>query len=357
MNEQAPAIVFRDVWKSYPSYNHITGGIKSFLFHLPKAIQELRQRRTALEGINFEIPRGTKFGFVGRNGAGKSTTLGLIAGVLSPDRGEINVNGRVSPLLELGAGFHPEMTGRENIMLNGVLLGLTKAEVLEYQDEIIEFSELGEFIEQPVRTYSSGMYAKLGFAVVSILKPDILLLDEILSVGDEAFKRKCAAKFEEFLSDRNVTIVLVSHALESVSQVCEQAAWIENKQVRMVGPAADVVKEYRTSVNPKVVVEETIEASVKKPALFLDRNIVSALPHPEKQRCIYLIRHGLSVGNEKKLATATTKDPLSPAGRKQAIAAGAWLKKNGISFSRCYVSQWRRAQETANHLSYWMRII
>lgn len=347
MNEQAPAIVFRDVWKSYPSYNHITGGIKSFLFHLPKAIQELRQRRTALEGINFEIPRGTKFGFVGRNGAGKSTTLGLIAGVLSPDRGEINVNGRVSPLLELGAGFHPEMTGRENIMLNGVLLGLTKAEVLEYQDEIIEFSELGEFIEQPVRTYSSGMYAKLGFAVVSILKPDILLLDEILSVGDEAFKRKCDAKFEEFLSDRNVTIVLVSHALESVSQVCEQAAWIENKQVRMVGPAADVVKEYRTSVNPKVVVEETIEASVKKPALFLDRNIVSALPHPEKQRCIYLIRHGLSVGNEKKLATATTKDPLSPAGRKQAIAAGAWLKKNGISFSRCYVSQWRRAQETA----------
>ena len=156
------------------------------------------------------------------------------------------------------------MTGRENIMLNGVLLGLTKAEVLEYQDKIIEFSELGEFIEQPVRTYSSGMYAKLGFAVVSILKPDILLLDEILSVGDEAFKRKCDAKFEEFLSDRNVTIVLVSHALESVSQVCEQAAWIENKQVRMVGPAADVVKEYRNSVNPKVVVEETIEKLSEK---------------------------------------------------------------------------------------------
>lgn len=122
----------------------------------------------------------------------------MIAGVLSPDRGEINVSGRVSPLLELGAGFHPEMTGRENIMLNGVLLGLTKAEVLEYQDEIIEFSELGEFIEQPVRTYSSGMYAKLGFAVVSILKPDILLLDEILSVGDEAFKRKCARNLKNF---------------------------------------------------------------------------------------------------------------------------------------------------------------
>lgn len=333
MNEQAPAIVFRDVWKSYPSYNHITGGIKSFLFHLPKAIQELRQRRTVLEGINFEIPRGTKFGFVGRNGAGKSTTLGLIAGVLSPDRGEINVNGRVSPLLELGAGFHPEMTGRENIMLNGVLLGLTKAEVLEYQDEIIEFSELGEFIEQPVRTYSSGMYAKLGFAVVSILKPDILLLDEILSVGDEAFKRKCDAKFEEFLSDRNVTIVLVSHALESVSQVCEQAAWIENKQVRMVGPAADVVKEYRASVNPKVVVEETL---TKQPA--------PTLPAP---KTLYLMRHGLSVANESGMMAATTEDPLSATGKKQVEEARIWREKAGLQFTKCYVSQWKRAQETA----------
>lgn len=255
---QEPAIVFRNVWKSYPSYHHVTGGIKNFLFHLPQAIRDIRQRRTALEDISFEIPRGAKFGFVGKNGAGKSTTLGLIAGVLSPDKGTVEVNGRVSPLLELGAGFHPEMTGRENIMLNGVLLGLTRAEVREFQDRIIDYSELGEFIDQPVRTYSSGMFAKLGFAVVSILKPDILLLDEILSVGDEAFKNKTTAKFKEFQEDPNITMILVSHALESVAEICDQAAWIENKSLRMLGPASDVVREYKASTMPKVAVAAAI---------------------------------------------------------------------------------------------------
>lgn len=246
-----PAIAFHHVWKSYPSYHHMTGGIKTFLFHLPQAIRELRQRRTALEDVSFEIPRGAKFGFVGRNGAGKSTTLGLIAGVLSPEKGSVEVNGRVSPLLELGAGFHPEMTGRENIMLNGVLLGLTKAEVNEYIEQIIDFSELGEFIEQPVRTYSSGMYAKLGFAVVSILKPDILLLDEILAVGDAAFQTKCDAKFREFQDNPDITMVLVSHSLASVADICDHAAWIENKTVRLIGPAKDVIREYQSSIDKK----------------------------------------------------------------------------------------------------------
>ena len=242
-----PAVSFQNVYKSYPSYNRISGGIKNFLFHFPQAVRELRQRRTVLEDVSFEIQKGETFGFIGRNGAGKSTTLGLIAGVLSPERGKVRVNGRVSPLLELGAGFHPELTGRENILLNGVLLGLTKAEVQDCEEAIIEFSELGDFIDQPVRTYSSGMYAKLGFSVIATLKPEILLVDEILSVGDIAFNRKCEKKFEEFRSNKDVTIIIVSHCFETVGKLCDRAAWVENKMVKMVGPTNNVIKEYKVS--------------------------------------------------------------------------------------------------------------
>lgn len=239
------AIAFRDVWKSYPCYSHVTGGIKNFLFHLPTAIKNLYLRRTALENVSFTIFRGETFGFIGNNGAGKSTTLGLIAGVLFPDSGQVQVNGRVSPLLELGAGFHPEMTGRDNIMLNGVLLGLSRAEVISHVDEIIVFSGLGDFIDQPVRTYSSGMFAKLGFSVVSILKPEILLLDEVLAVGDMAFQAKCAEKIAAFRNNPDVTIVFVSHALDEVAKFCDRAAWVDNKVIRMLGPAAEVVAAYK----------------------------------------------------------------------------------------------------------------
>lgn len=245
MNEAA--IIFDNVWKSYPSYFQITGGIKSFLFNLPTAVRELRSRRTALEGINFTIYKGEKFGFIGHNGAGKSTTLGLIAGVLNPDQGTVQVNGRVSPLLELGAGFHPEMTGRANILLNGVLLGLTKEEVLAHEQEIIDFAELGEFIDMPVRTYSSGMYAKLGFAVVTTLKPEILLLDEVLAVGDIGFQQKCKKVFENFKKNPGVTMILVSHSLESVVEVCDRVAWIEGKTVKMIGTAQEVVTAYKAA--------------------------------------------------------------------------------------------------------------
>jgi lipopolysaccharide transport system ATP-binding protein len=238
------AVIFKNVTKTYPSYQHITAGFKSMLFNLPSAISEFRNRQTALEDISFTIPKGSKFGFIGRNGAGKSTTLGLIAGVLVPDAGTVTVNGRVSPLLELGAGFHPELSGYENIILNGVLLGLSKQEVLEKVEEVIEFSELGRFIDQPVRTYSSGMYAKLGFSVVSILKPEILLLDEILSVGDEAFSRKCQKKFEEFRTDPDITLILVSHSLESVRKICDTVAWVENKKIKMIGDTNEVVQSY-----------------------------------------------------------------------------------------------------------------
>lgn len=238
------AVSFSHVTKTYPSYNQLKGGIKNFLFHLPSAVREIASRRTVLNDVSFNIPQGSTFGFVGRNGAGKSTTLGLIANVLRPDKGEITVKGRVSPLLELGAGFHPELSGHQNIKLNGVLMGLTLREIKAHIDEIVDFAELADFIHQPIRTYSSGMLARLGFAVVATLRPEILLIDEVLSVGDLAFMRKCEAKIEEFRSNPDVTIIIVSHDLTTIPKICDQVAFIDHGILQMVGSPDEVVNKY-----------------------------------------------------------------------------------------------------------------
>lgn len=238
-----PVVSFHNVSKSYPLYKSFRG-IKNFLFNFPQSITSMKQERfEALRDINFEVYEGEKFGIIGRNGAGKSTTLGLVAGVLKPDRGTVVVRGRISPLLSLGAGFHPELTGRENIVLNGVLLGLTRREVWKKMDEIIEFSELGEFIDRPIRVYSSGMMARLGFSVVAHLDPEILLIDEVLGVGDIRFQRKCFNKMMGF-RDSGVTMVLVTHAVASVINICDRAMWIEDHVVRMVGDPLEVVECY-----------------------------------------------------------------------------------------------------------------
>jgi len=242
-----PVIIFERVTKTYPYYGYITAGFKNFLFNLPKAIKHTRKRFVALEEISFEVYKGEYFGIIGRNGAGKSTLLGLIAGVLAPDKGKIVVKGRVSPLLELGAGFHPELTGRENIILNGILLGMTKSEVLSKIDEIIEFSELGEFIDQPLRTYSSGMVARLGFSVIAHLDPEILLVDEILAVGDINFQKKCMEKMMNFRKN-GVTIVLVSHNIEQVERLCDRVMWIDQHRVRAIGRPEEVCRLYRETV-------------------------------------------------------------------------------------------------------------
>lgn len=242
-------IVFKNVSKSYPMYHHImAGGYKNFLFNLPDVLGHIRNSRfEALKNISFDIYKGETFGIIGKNGAGKSTMLGLIAGVSEPSSGTVTVNGRISPLLELGAGFHHDLTGRENIVLNGVLLGLTRKEVMAKMDEIIDFAELGEFIDQPIRTYSSGMYARLGFSIVSSLDPEILLIDEILGVGDMNFQEKCKDRMMEF-KKKGVTMVVVSHSMDEVSKICDRVALIENHTLKKIDAPVSVVNEYTRGI-------------------------------------------------------------------------------------------------------------
>jgi len=233
---------FENVSKSYSLIN--TGGIKTFLFNLFKQINIYKKQKfIALENISFSIFDGEVIGIIGRNGAGKSTILALIAGVLEPTSGSVEVSGRIAPLLELGAGFHPDLTGRENIILNGILLGMTKKEIVAKLDEIIAFSELGEFIDQPIRMYSSGMLARLGFSVAIQVNPEILLIDEVLSVGDQAFSKKSEQAIFDF-KQKKTTIILVSHAVESVKKLCDKVIWIENHRVKMMGDTETVIREY-----------------------------------------------------------------------------------------------------------------
>lgn len=212
------------------------------------AIRALKRRVTydefyALDGVSLEVYAGEVFGVVGRNGAGKSTLLRLIAQVMRPTRGRVWRKGRVAPLLELGAGFHDELTGRENIFLNGALIGYTRAEISRLFDEIVEFAELGNFIDTPLRNLSSGMTARLGFAVATAAHPDILIVDEVLSVGDERFKQKCTSRIESFRRN-GATILLVSHSADLVKSICNRAVWLERGKVRAIGLAAEVVQMY-----------------------------------------------------------------------------------------------------------------
>jgi lipopolysaccharide transport system ATP-binding protein len=236
---------FDNVSKSYSLIN--TGGIKTFLFNLFKQIKNYREQKfTALENINFTIYDGEVVGIIGRNGAGKSTTLGLIAGVLAPSSGRVEVHGRIAPLLELGAGFHPDLNGRENIILNAILLGMTKKEIMSKLDQIIEFSELSEYIDQPIRMYSSGMMARLGFSVAIQVNPEILLIDEVLSVGDQGFSKKSEKAIFDF-KKKGTTIILVSHDAGSIRKLCDKVIWIENHHIRMVGDTESVISEYEKS--------------------------------------------------------------------------------------------------------------
>ena len=211
----------------------------------------------ALQDVSFRVDRGETLGIIGPNGSGKSTILKLIAGVTAPSEGEINVYGRVSPLIELGAGFHPDLTGRENVFLNASILGMSRKEACARFDEIISFAELWDFIDTPVKRYSSGMYVRLGFSVAVHSDPEILLVDEVLAVGDAAFQEKCLAKMEEFRA-WGVTIVLVSHSMGLVQDFCERALLLSGGQLLADGAPTEVVQQYTDLISHPDAALETV---------------------------------------------------------------------------------------------------
>jgi ABC-2 type transport system ATP-binding protein len=237
----APAVVVDDLWKSFRLYQEKNQYLKATIL---KGRRSRYKEFWALRDVSIEIPTGETFGVIGPNGSGKSTLLKCLAGILRPEKGSIKIDGRLSALLELGAGFHAELTGRENVFMNGAILGVTKRDIERRFDAIVEFSGLEDFIDTPVKNYSSGMYVRLGFAVAAHVEPEVLLIDEVLSVGDEEFQRKCAEKIEEFRRDGR-TIIFVSHGLNQVEQLCEHVAWLDHGRLLEVGPALDVIAKYR----------------------------------------------------------------------------------------------------------------
>lgn len=234
---------------------------RAVLFHLARRTGEF----WALRDVSFEVEAGRTFGLIGANGSGKTTLLRLIAGILQPTLGEIRITGRVTALLELGAGFHPDLTGRENVYLNGSILGLSRREIDRQFESIVDFAELEEFIDNPVRNYSSGMYVRLGFAVAVHMDPDILLIDEVLAVGDEAFQDKCLQRIRAFQREGR-TIVFVTHAVDLVREMCDLALLLDKGVVAALGPPAEVVRRYRervatTPTGEKVNVLHTVDIS------------------------------------------------------------------------------------------------
>ncbi|MCI7306553.1 MAG: ABC transporter ATP-binding protein [Trueperella sp.] len=255
---QDPAIIVRDLWKTF----EVTADRRSTAKErFVRGKSRSKRTFTALENVSFEVPRGSTFGLVGHNGSGKSTMLKILAGVYRQSSGTALVSGRVDALLELGAGFHGELTGRENIYLNGAILGRTKKQIEESVDWIIDFADIGDFIDVPVKIYSSGMTVRLGFAAAVAVDPEILIVDEIIAVGDEDFQRKCFDHLYE-LRRKGTTIALVTHSLALARELCDEAVWLDHGKMQMIGEVDDVVTSYIARVNE---IENDRRQSTKEP--------------------------------------------------------------------------------------------
>ena len=237
--EEKHAIEVKDLVISYQNLKKTS--IKKTLLHLKR---QKPDRFVAVKGISFYVREGEILGIIGKNGSGKSTTLNALAGIFSPDSGSIDLNGHSISLLSIGVGFIREMTGRENITLSGMLLGFTEEQVKAKEQEIIDFAEIGEFIDMPVRTYSSGMYSKLAFSITAILETDIMLIDEVLSVGHQKFKKKSYEKMKSLISNKDRTVVIVSHSIETLKQLCDTVMWMHEGQIKRIGDPDEVLDEY-----------------------------------------------------------------------------------------------------------------
>lgn len=237
-------IELQNVTMKYNLAQEKIDSMKEYFVKLIKG-QLLFQEFTALDDVSLTISSGDIFGIVGLNGSGKSTMLKIISGILTPTKGKVRVQGSISPLIELGAGFDPDLTARENIYLNGLILGHSKALMSSKFDEIVDFAELHQFIDVPVKNFSSGMYARLGFSVATIIKPDILIVDEILSVGDFRFQEKCEKRIRQLMAG-GTTVIIVSHALKQVRDLCNHVVWLEKGRIKMSGNAKDVCDKYET---------------------------------------------------------------------------------------------------------------
>ncbi|WP_448562895.1 ABC transporter ATP-binding protein [Trichothermofontia sp.] len=297
----SPAIVVQNVAKCFKQYHHPVDRLKELL--LPNTSKA--ELFWALQNINLEVPRGQTLGIVGRNGSGKSTLLQIIVGTLTPTRGQVQVNGRVSALLELGSGFNPEFTGRQNVFFNGQLMGLSRQEIAAKFDEIAAFADIGHFIDQPVKTYSSGMFVRLAFAVATSVEPDILIVDEALSVGDEAFQRKCFARIHA-IRERGGTILFVSHAAPTIISLCDRAILLDSGEMLLSGMPKTIVAKYQKLIyappsQVKAVRQEIYQARIAQATETSPVNDPLSLTHPAQSEQAHSEKsNGYNNGNGHK---------------------------------------------------------
>lgn len=303
MSERPPAVIVDHVTKEFKLYRDRRTSLKELVTTgRPSRYERFR----ALDDVSLVVPAGSTYGLIGSNGSGKTTLLKLMAGVHRPTKGTVKHNGRVSALLELGAGFHPELSGRDNIYLNGAILGLSRKQITAAIESIIEFSGLRDFIDTPVKVYSSGMYMRLGFSIAVNLNPEILIIDEVLAVGDEEFQRRCFEHLHK-LRSHGVTIILVSHDLHLVQTFCDRAAWIDKGRLRAEGSAYDVVRSYLTTVNE--VERERLETAASASTSAVDEDYVEVERSGSGE--IRITRLDLYDAEGKRASVAVTGEPVT----------------------------------------------